>query len=124
MRKMGEQVRCCVKCALAFGSHVKCALAFGSHVKCALAFGSHAYIMLAGPSWRHRSRLRLRRRQLRHVRPITRAHSQPTFCFISFCSYGLVAREVERVDSGYRSAMSVQSSLVMYGRPRYFCVLL
>jgi glutaryl-CoA dehydrogenase len=29
-------------------------------------------------------------------------------------SYGLVAREVERVDSGYRSAMSVQSSLVMY----------
>ena len=29
-------------------------------------------------------------------------------------SYGLVAREIERVDSGYRSAMSVQSSLVMY----------
>src|SRR5471030_2672570 len=29
-------------------------------------------------------------------------------------SYGLVAREVERVDSGYRSAMSVQNSLVMY----------
>jgi glutaryl-CoA dehydrogenase len=29
-------------------------------------------------------------------------------------SYGLVAREVERVDSGYRSTMSVQSSLVMY----------
>jgi len=29
-------------------------------------------------------------------------------------SYGLAAREVERVDSGYRSAMSVQSSLVMY----------
>ena len=29
-------------------------------------------------------------------------------------SYGLLAREVERVDSGYRSAMSVQSSLVMY----------
>jgi glutaryl-CoA dehydrogenase len=28
-------------------------------------------------------------------------------------SYGLVAREVERVDSGYRSMMSVQSSLVM-----------
>ena len=28
--------------------------------------------------------------------------------------YGLVAREVERVDSGYRSAMSVQSSLVMF----------
>ncbi len=28
--------------------------------------------------------------------------------------YGLIAREVERVDSGYRSAMSVQSSLVMY----------
>lgn len=29
-------------------------------------------------------------------------------------SYGLIAREIERVDSGYRSAMSVQSSLVMY----------
>jgi glutaryl-CoA dehydrogenase len=29
-------------------------------------------------------------------------------------AYGLAAREVERVDSGYRSAMSVQSSLVMY----------
>jgi len=29
-------------------------------------------------------------------------------------SYGLAAREIERVDSGYRSAMSVQSSLVMY----------
>ncbi len=29
-------------------------------------------------------------------------------------SYGLIAREVERVDSGYRSALSVQSSLVMY----------
>jgi glutaryl-CoA dehydrogenase len=33
---------------------------------------------------------------------------------LSYVSYGLVAREVERVDSGYRSAMSVQSSLVMY----------
>ena len=32
----------------------------------------------------------------------------------SYVSYGLAAREVERVDSGYRSAMSVQSSLVMY----------
>ena len=32
----------------------------------------------------------------------------------NYVSYGLVAREVERVDSGYRSAMSVQSSLVMY----------
>ncbi len=32
----------------------------------------------------------------------------------SYISYGLVAREVERVDSGYRSMMSVQSSLVMY----------
>ncbi|WP_425602829.1 acyl-CoA dehydrogenase [Hoeflea algicola] len=31
-----------------------------------------------------------------------------------YVSYGLVAREVERVDSGYRSMMSVQSSLVMY----------
>jgi glutaryl-CoA dehydrogenase len=33
---------------------------------------------------------------------------------VSQVAYGLVAREVERVDSGYRSAMSVQSSLVMY----------
>ena len=33
---------------------------------------------------------------------------------INHVSYGLVAREVERVDSGYRSAMSVQSSLVMH----------
>lgn len=32
----------------------------------------------------------------------------------SHVAYGLIAREVERVDSGYRSAMSVQSSLVMY----------
>ena len=31
-----------------------------------------------------------------------------------YVSYGLVAREVERVDSGYRSMMSVQASLVMY----------
>ncbi|WP_417318654.1 acyl-CoA dehydrogenase [Emcibacter sp.] len=33
---------------------------------------------------------------------------------VGYVSYGLIAREVERVDSGYRSAMSVQSSLVMY----------
>jgi len=33
---------------------------------------------------------------------------------VSHVAYGLIAREVERVDSGYRSAMSVQSSLVMY----------
>jgi len=33
---------------------------------------------------------------------------------VNYVSYGLVAREVERVDSGYRSALSVQSSLVMY----------
>ena len=33
---------------------------------------------------------------------------------LNYTSYGLVAREVERVDSGYRSAMSVQSSLVMH----------
>jgi len=32
----------------------------------------------------------------------------------SYVAYGLVARELDRVDSGYRSAMSVQSSLVMY----------
>jgi len=33
---------------------------------------------------------------------------------VNHVCYGLIAREVERVDSGYRSAMSVQSSLVMY----------
>nr|XP_053656687.1 glutaryl-CoA dehydrogenase, mitochondrial-like [Cherax quadricarinatus] len=33
---------------------------------------------------------------------------------VSSVAYGLIAREVERVDSSYRSAMSVQSSLVMY----------
>ena len=33
---------------------------------------------------------------------------------INYVSYGLIIREVERVDSGYRSALSVQSSLVMY----------
>ena len=37
----------------------------------------------------------------------------------SYVSYGLVAREVERVDSGYRSMMSVQSSLVMF--PIFSC---
>ena len=42
---------------------------------------------------------------------------------VNYVSYGLIAREVERVDSGYRSAMSVQSSLVMhpiYAYGRYF----
>ena len=33
---------------------------------------------------------------------------------VSSVAYGLIAREVERVDSSYRSAMSVQSSLVMF----------
>ena len=33
---------------------------------------------------------------------------------VNYVSYGLIAREIERVDSGYRSAMSVQSSLTMY----------
>jgi glutaryl-CoA dehydrogenase len=33
---------------------------------------------------------------------------------LGYVSYGLIGRELERVDSGYRSAMSVQSSLVMY----------
>ncbi|MFV0277057.1 MAG: acyl-CoA dehydrogenase [Parahaliea sp.] len=33
---------------------------------------------------------------------------------VDYVSYGLIAREVERIDSGYRSMMSVQSSLVMY----------
>lgn len=46
----------------------------------------------------------------------------PLLCFMSgygcagtsYVAYGLIAREVERVDSGYRSVMSVQSSLVMH----------
>ena len=33
---------------------------------------------------------------------------------LSYVAYGLIAREIERVDSGYRSLLSVQSSLVMY----------
>jgi glutaryl-CoA dehydrogenase len=33
---------------------------------------------------------------------------------LGYVAYGLIAREIERIDSGYRSAMSVQSSLVMY----------
>ena len=33
---------------------------------------------------------------------------------VNYVSYGLITRELERVDSGYRSTMSVQSSLVMY----------
>ncbi|MBI3445428.1 MAG: acyl-CoA dehydrogenase family protein, partial [Magnetospirillum sp.] len=33
---------------------------------------------------------------------------------VNHVAYGLISREVERVDSGYRSAMSVQSSLVMH----------
>ena len=33
---------------------------------------------------------------------------------VNYVAYGLIAREIERVDSGYRSAMSVQSSLVMH----------
>lgn len=33
---------------------------------------------------------------------------------VNYVSYGLIAREIEAIDSGYRSAMSVQSSLVMY----------
>ena len=37
---------------------------------------------------------------------------------LNYVSYGLIAREVERVDSGYRSMMSVQSSLVMVPTPQ------
>ena len=33
---------------------------------------------------------------------------------VSYVSYGLIAREIERVDSSYRSAFSVQTSLAMY----------
>lgn len=40
---------------------------------------------------------------------------------VDYISYGLIAREVERVDSGYRSMMSVQSSLVMYPIYAYGC---
>ena len=38
---------------------------------------------------------------------------------VNYVCYGLIAREVERVDSGYRSAMSVQSSLVMHPIHRF-----
>jgi len=38
---------------------------------------------------------------------------------MNYVSYGLIAREIERVDSGYRSFMSVQSSLVMYPIDRF-----
>ena len=38
---------------------------------------------------------------------------------LGYVSYGLIAREIERVDSGYRSFLSVQSSLVMYPIFRY-----
>lgn len=38
---------------------------------------------------------------------------------INYVSYGLITREIERVDSGYRSAMSVQSSLVMHAIHAY-----
>ena len=38
---------------------------------------------------------------------------------VNYVSYGLIAREIERIDSGYRSALSVQSSLVMYPIYRY-----
>ena len=38
---------------------------------------------------------------------------------VNYVSYGLIAREIERVDSGYRSTMSVQSSLVMYPLEAY-----
>jgi glutaryl-CoA dehydrogenase len=38
---------------------------------------------------------------------------------INYVSYGLITREIERVDSGYRSAMSVQSSLAMHAIHQY-----
>ena len=38
---------------------------------------------------------------------------------LGYVAYGLIAREIERVDSGYRSAMSVQSSLVMHPIYKY-----
>jgi len=42
---------------------------------------------------------------------------------LNYVSYGLIAREVERVDSGYRSMMSVQSSLVMLPIERFGTVV-
>ncbi len=42
---------------------------------------------------------------------------------VSSVAYGLIAREVERVDSGYRSAMSVQSSLVMHPICKQYLIL-
>ena len=38
---------------------------------------------------------------------------------IGYVAYGLITREIERVDSSYRSAMSVQSSLSMYAIYRF-----
>src|SRR5271170_4991389 len=38
---------------------------------------------------------------------------------LNYVSYGLIAREIERVDSGFRSMMSVQSSLVMLPIERF-----
>jgi len=38
---------------------------------------------------------------------------------LNYVCYGLIAREIERVDSGYRSMMSVQSSLVMFPIDQY-----
>ena len=40
---------------------------------------------------------------------------------LGYVAYGLITREIERVDSGYRSAMSVQSSLVMHPIYAYGC---
>ena len=40
---------------------------------------------------------------------------------LNYVSYGLIAREVERIDSGYRSACSVQSSLVIHPINAYGC---
>jgi alkylation response protein AidB-like acyl-CoA dehydrogenase len=37
---------------------------------------------------------------------------------VNYVSYGLIMREIERIDSGYRSCASVQSSLVMQSRPQ------
>jgi alkylation response protein AidB-like acyl-CoA dehydrogenase len=57
-----------------------------------------------------------------HRRRLRRRHTTTAAVFLqgygcsgtSYVAYGLVAREIERVDSSYRSAMSVQSSLVMH----------
>ncbi|CAM5202435.1 hypothetical protein ALON55S_01991 [Alishewanella longhuensis] len=64
----------------------------------------------AGESQQMYTALKLLGRDVALVEIPGEDHQNPA----NYVSYGLVAREVERVDSGYRSAMSVRSSLVMH----------